>query len=413
MSTSPNKIIMLADCQSFYASVEKAAHPEYQDRPLVVAGDPARRSGIILAACPLAKEFGVTTAERLGEALRKCPDAVVIQPRMGEYIKVSMQITSIYETFTPLVEPFSIDEQFLDVSGSLHLFGSPEEIAQHMQRKVMEETGVYTRVGISENKVLAKMACDNFAKKNESGVYTLPKADIEETLWKLPVQKMYLIGSRMAQHLYRMGIYTIGELARTPLAKLRARWGVNGEAIWRIANGIDSSPVSSITHVGQKAIGHQMTLPRDYATIEDIHVVLLELAELVCRRSRSAGYMGHTLAVGCQGADFDRPTGFFRQMKLADPTNLTSDVYEAAIQLFRRHWNGAPVRKVAVALSNLQADDTYQLTLFDDRQRKLALEQAMDRIKDRFGDAAILRAVSLTSAGQARDRSKKIGGHYK
>jgi DNA polymerase IV len=413
MSTTSKPIIMLADCQSFYASVEKAAHPEYRDRPVVVAGDPARRSGIILAACPLAKEYGVTTAERLGEALRKCPDAVVIQPRMGEYINVSMQITNIYETFTPLVEPFSIDEQFLDISGSLNLFGSPEEIAQHMQRKVMEETGVRTRVGISENKVLAKMACDNFAKKNASGIFTLAKADIEETLWKLPVQKMYLIGSRMAQHLYRMGIYTIGELARTPLTKLRARWGVNGEAIWRIANGIDNSPVSSVTHVGQKAIGHQMTLPRDYATIEDLHVILLELSELVCRRTRSAGCLGQTLAVGCQGADFDRPTGFFRQMKLADPTNLTSDVYPAAIQLFRRHWNGEPVRKVAVALSGLQADDVYQLTLFDDRQRKLALEQTMDRIKDRFGDAAILRAVSFTSAGQAHDRAKKIGGHYK
>ncbi|GKS10090.1 hypothetical protein YDYSY3_10900 [Paenibacillus chitinolyticus] len=152
------RVIMLADCQSFYASVEKAVHPQYRDKPVVVAGDPARRSGIILAACPLAKAHGVTTAERLGEALRKCPEAVVIRPHMEEYIKVSVQITAILQTYTDLVEPFSIDEQYLDVTGSLHLFGTPVEIARDIQQKVLQETGVWTRVGISENKVLAKIA---------------------------------------------------------------------------------------------------------------------------------------------------------------------------------------------------------------------------------------------------------------
>lgn len=413
MGRTRQRIIFLADCQSFYASVEKAAHPEYRDRPVVVAGDPARRSGIILAACPLAKAHGITTAERLGEALAKCPQLVVIQPRMSEYIRVSIQITEIYQSYTDLVEPYSIDEQFLDVTGCIRAFGDPHTIARSIQERVRVETGIYTRIGISENKVLSKMACDNFAKKNETGIYELSREKIEEELWPLPVHKMFMVGSRMSQHLYVMGVHTIGQLARTPLAKLHTKWGVNGEVLWRIANGRDDSPVTPGTHDRQKAIGHQMTLPRNYTTAGELHVVLLELAELVCRRSRAKGYMGSVVSVGCQGADFDRPTGFFRQIKLTDPTHLSNDVFAAAQVLFAQHWDGLPVRKVSVTLSELIPDDQYQLTLFDDREKRLALERATDAIKQRFGETAIMRAVSYTTSGQAKDRAGKIGGHYK
>ncbi|WP_019533673.1 DNA polymerase IV [Paenibacillus ginsengihumi] len=412
-SNRQGRIVMLADCQSFYASVEKAAHPEYEDQPVVVAGDPARRSGIVLAACPLAKQHGVTAAERLGEALAKCPDLVVIRPRMEEYIKVSLQITKIYQSYTDLVEPYSIDEQYLDVTGSLQLFGGPHEIAKSIQDKVMKETGVRVRIGISENKVLAKMACDNFAKRNHSGISHLPVEKLPAMLWPLPIHQMFMVGSRMCRHLTSMGIYTIGQLAQTPLAKLRAKWGVNGEVLWLIANGKDHSPVTPGTHDLQKAIGHQMTLPFDYRELDDIMVPLLELAELVCQRTRMKGYMGSVVSVACQGADFDRPSGFYRQMKLPDPTNLTDEVFHAAKKLFKRHWDGLPIRKIGVTLSQLVSDREYQLTLFDNREVKLALERTTDRIKEKYGNAAIMRASSLKAAGQARDRAQKIGGHYK
>lgn len=410
---SLERVIMLADCQSFYASVEKAAHPEYKDRPLIVAGDPARRSGIVLAACPIAKKHGITTAERLGEAIGKCPDLVVVQPHMEEYIRVSLQITEIFQRYTDLVEPYSIDEQHLDVTGSLSLFGEPLELAANIQKQVELETGIYTRIGISYNKVVSKMACDNFAKKNESGLFVMRKEDLPVKLWPLPVHQMFMIGSRMTRHLYKMGIRTIGDLANTPLAKLRQRWGVNGEVIWRIANGIDASPVTPGTHNQQKGIGHQMTLPRDYSTLEEIEVVLLELSELVCCRCRAKGYMGYVVSVSCQGADFDRPTGFSRQFKMEDPTNITDEVFRVASQLLRKHWDGLPIRKIGVALTELRNDDVYQLTLFDNWEKKRALEKATDSIKQKFGDTAIMRATSLTEAGQARDRSRKIGGHYK
>lgn len=414
MNQNAKSVIMLADCQSFFASVEKAAHPEYAERPLVVAGDPERRSGIILAACPIAKRYGVKTAETLREALNKCPELVIIRPRMQEYIRVSLQITRILQNYTDLVEPYSIDEQFLNVTGSLHLFGDPLTIARSIQREVMEQTGVYTRIGISYCKVVAKMACDNFAKKNETGIFWIPRQeDLEQTLWPLPVHKMFMIGSRMTSHLHQMGIRTIGQLAKTPLQKLRKRWGVNGEVIWGIANGIDSSPVSPHAHREQKGIGHQMTLPRDYGSPQEIMVSLLELAELVCQRCRQKGYMGWVVSVGCQGADFQRPTGFFRQMKLDEPTNLTDEVYRTAVKLFEKHWDGLPIRRIAVTLSELVPDKEYQLRLFDNLERKINLEKTLDQIKQRYGNASIMRAASLKAAGLAKDRAKKIGGHYK
>ncbi|GAF07208.1 DNA polymerase IV [Paenibacillus pini JCM 16418] len=282
MAKANHRVIMLADCQSFYASVEKSTHPEYIGKPLVVSGDPARRSGIILAACPLAKQYGIKTAERLGEALNKCPDLIVVRPHMEEYIRVSLHITEILQSFTDLVEPYSIDEQHLDVTGSLALFGSPEEIARQIQHQVRSETGIYVRVGISYCKIVSKMACDIFAKKNKEGIYVLPAENIARDLWPTPIREMFMVGSRMSRHLYNMGIHTIGDLAQTPLHKLKSRWGVNGEVLWRIARGMDTSPVTPGSfHQQQKGVGHQMTLPRDYASWDEIKVVMLELCEQV------------------------------------------------------------------------------------------------------------------------------------
>ncbi|MFD2670164.1 DNA polymerase IV [Marinicrinis sediminis] len=409
-----SRVIFLVDMQSFYASVEKAAYPEYRNQPVVVAGDPARRSGIVLAACPIAKTYGITTAERLGEAMGKCPKLIVVRPHMQRYIEVSLQISEIMERFSDLVEPYSIDEQFMDVTGSQKLFGEPENIARQLQQMIQTETGVYARVGIGPNKVLAKMACDNFAKKNENGIHTLSQEQIADSLWKLPVGCMFGIGSRMRRHLQRLGIHSIGELARFPLHRLKQRWGINGEVIWLTANGIDYSPVSPDTHhQQQKAVGHQMTLPRDYDSLETIQVILLELSEEVCRRARSKGLIGQTVSVGCRGIDFERPTGFYRQMTLSDMTCHGKDVYQAACALFKQHWDGQPVRSVSVTLSQLQSDALYQMDLFRDREKERSLDQTLDWIKDKYGSAAIVRSVSATQAGQAWERAHKIGGHYK
>ncbi|GAA4879259.1 DNA polymerase IV [Paenibacillus vulneris] len=411
--TKQPRTVMLLDCQSFYASVEKSRNPQYKNKPLVVAGDPERRSGIVLAACPIAKKFGISTADRLWEALKKCPEVIVAKPHMQEYLDVSLQITEIYETYTDLVEIYSVDEQFVDVTHSMHLFGSPFEMAKSMQDKVMSETGIYVRAGIAENKILAKLCCDMIAKKNATGIFYLNKNELDKHIWHKPVGDMWGVGSRMKRHFYKMGIQTIGDLAKTPLPRLTKRWGVNGQVLWQCANGIDNSPVSTATHNNQKVIGNGMTLPRDYAHAWEIEVVLNELTSQVCRRARNKNVMGRTVSVSCMGADWDYPTGFSRQMKMDDPSNISVDVFSNVKKLFHKFWDGLPVRRLGVSLSDLSSADVYQLTIFDDFEKKIRVENVMDKIKDKFGEAAILRASSLTAAGQAVDRSVKIGGHFK
>jgi Nucleotidyltransferase/DNA polymerase involved in DNA repair len=330
-------------------------------------------------------------------------------------------IADIFRSYTDLVEPFSIDEQFLDVTGSLAYFGTPEEIATQIQNRIMISTGVWVRVGISSNKILAKMATDNWAKKSATGQFTLPKTEVKSLLWPLPVNKMFGVGSRMTAHFHRMGIATIGDLGNLPLPdfkrKLRARMGRNSdiqaELLWQTANGIDPSPVKPSTHDAQQAIGHQMTLPRDYSKPQEIDVILLELSEEVCRRSRVKGYMGNVVSAGAQGADFDQPSGFYRQMTLPDPSNITKEVFAAARAVFYTHWDQLPVRKIGVTLSKLVPDDQYQLTLFGNREKERKLDRVTDAIRDKFGATAILRASSLLDSAQARERSVKIGGHYK
>lgn len=188
---------------------------------------------------------------------------------------------------------------------------------------------------------------------------------------------------------------------------------MNGEVIWRTANSIDDSPVSPHTHSVQKDIGNGMTLPRDYTKAKDIEVVILDICTEVSRRARKKGLKGSVVSIGISGADFDHPTGFHRQTKLEDPSNLTLEIYSAARRLFHQFWDRQPVRRVGISLSGLSDANTYQVTLFDRKDQLRAIDEVMDKIKDRYGDIAILRASSLTSAGQAVDRAGKIGGHYK
>lgn len=415
------RMIFLADCQSFYASVEKAAHPEYRDKPVAV-GDPARQGGIILAACPLAKARGVTTAERVGEALAKCPDLVVVRPRMQTYICVSLLITEIFESVTDRVEPYSIDEQFLDVTDSLAIFGSPEELARHLQTRVGLATGVWSRVGMGPTKVLAKMATDNFAKTRPDGIFKLDRGKLESDLWELPVHRMFMVASRMTGHFVRMGLSTIGDIARLELGefkrRLRREMGrqsdIQAEYYWQTARGIDPSPVVPGIRDKLKSVGHGKALRSHlYSRLEQIEVVLLELVIEVCRRCRRLGYVGKVVAVAAAETDGERTSGFGRQTTLPQPTSLTHEVAAAALKLLRDHWGGLPVSRLSVTVAELSDDRVLQLTMFEDRLAAYRLERAVDAIKDKYGSAAILRASSLLSSGVALERAEQIGGHYK
>jgi len=417
----PERTIFLVDGQSFYASIEKSAHPELQGKPVAV-GDPERRSGIILAACPIAKARGVTTAERVGEALAKCPDLVVVRPRMQTYISYSLLITEIFESITDQVEPYSIDEQFLDVTGSHSSFGSAEEMARLIQTQIKLATGVWSRVGVGPTKILAKMATDNFAKKRPDGIFRLGPENIAKDLWPLPVHQMFMVASRMTKHFLRMGLPTIGDIARLELGDFKRRMrremkkqsDIQAEYYWQTARGIDPSPVVADIRGELKSISHGKALRSHlYRTLEDIETVLLELVVEVCRRSRRHGRMGRVISVAAAETDGERSSGFSRQITLPQPSSLTHEVAAAAHKLFVDHWSGLPVSRLSVALTDLSDDSVFQLTLFEDRAATYRMERATDRIKDRYGSAAVMRASSLLPSGVARERAAQIGGHYR
>ncbi|MEK3658711.1 DNA polymerase IV [Paenibacillus sp. FSL F4-0236] len=417
-----NRVILLSDCQAFYASVEKAAHPEYRDKPVAV-GDPARMNGIVLAACPLAKAKGVTTASRVGEALAKCPELIVIRPRMGTYIKVSLLISEIYRTYTDLVEPYSIDEQFLDVTGSLAYFGgSLQDMIHKIQHHVLLSTGVWTRVGIGSTKVMAKMATDNYAKKMKDGIYELSFDQLETTLWKLPVQDMFMVAARMTKNFWRMGISTIGDIARMELSEFKRRMrttmgkqsDIQAEYYWQTARGLDPSPVVTGMRHQIKSVGHGKALRWNlYTRHTDIEVVLLELVIEVCQRARRYGYMGSVVSISVLETDGERSNAYERQMTLPEPTSLTHEVAAAAQKLFADNWSGLPIGRLAISLTNLSDDSVVQLTLFDDRVRAYNKERAIDQIKARYGSKALIRASSMLESGVALERAEQIGGHYK
>jgi len=405
------EVIFLVDMQSFYASVEIAANPKLAGKPVVVCGDPERRHGITLAASPEAKEAGVKTAMPVWEVKTVCPDASFVKPHMQRYIEASIQITEILSEFTDQTEIYSIDEQFMNVTASQNLFGPALTIAKLVQIKIWNEIGVRARVGIGENKIQAKMACDNFAKKNAAGIFTLNHDNYKAVTGDLPVEKLFGVGSRMKRNLERIGIYTIRDLAERPLTDLTKRWGIMGNVIWLSAQGIDYSPVESNSTELQKGVGNSITLPRDYELAKDIKIVLLELAEEVGRRTRLINRMGRTVHLGVRGADFDQPTGFGRQITLPFATNDTMEIYSYALKLFEKYWDGAPVRSIGISLTQLEDAAEIQLDLFSNPLKKAEIGKVMDGIRNRYGKTAIFRASSLLPAGLLFDRATKIGGH--
>lgn len=419
-ASEQGRTIFLIDGQCFYASIEKAAHPDLHNRPVAV-GDPARSAGIILAACPMAKKQGVTTAERIHQARAKCPELVVVRPRMQTYISISLFITDIFESVTDQVEPYSIDEQFLDVTGSLGRH-SAEELARLLQTRVLLSTGVWSRVGIAPTKILAKMAMDNFSKKRQDGIFRLDETNMEE-LWRLPVDRMFMVASRMARHFTRMGLASIGDIARLELGEFRRRLryemgrqsDILAEYYWQTARGIDPSPViRGIRGKELKSISHGKALRSSlYGKLEDIEVVLLELSVEVARRSRRHGYAGSVVSVGAVETDGERSFSFSRQLTLPRATSLTHEIAAAVHKLFLAYWSGLPVSRLNVALAQLTDDSIQQLSLFEDLPAMYRRERTEDAIKDKYGGDAIIRASSLLQCGVARERAEQIGGHYK
>lgn len=388
------RVILLADMNAFFASVHQALDPALKGKPVIVGGDPARRHGVVLTASYEAKARGVKTGMTVYEAEKLCPEGIFLKPQHHLYIHFSTRILRIMRDFTPLVEPFSIDEAFLDVTGCAKLFGPPREIARRLKERIRREVGVTCSIGIGPNKLLAKMAAE---LEKPDGLTVLDHADVPKRLWPLPVRELFGVGPRYEHHLKLFNIHTIGDLAGFPVKILKKRFGVNGEILWRCANGIDESPVDPATLEKVKSVGQQITLPRDYRTHEEMKVVILELADLVAQRAREGGYWGKTVVLSLKDAGF---AWLSRMSTLAEYTDLAADICRAALALLERHWPpGWPVRMIGVALAGLVPKRVEQPTLFGEKEKISSSERACDRIRSRFGERAVFRAVSLTKAG--------------
>lgn len=386
-----HRVILLADMNSFFVSCHQAVRPELKDKKVIVAGDPGKRRGIVLAASYPAKAAGIKTGMPLWEARELCPDAYFLKPDYDLYMDFSCRILRIIRDFTDLVEPFSVDEAFADLTGVTRLWGPPGEIARVLKGRIHKEAGVLCSVGLGPNKLIAKMAA---GLQKPNGLTILDSAeDFKRIFWPQPVRKLFGVGPRYEKHLRQCNVRTIGELANFPVRVLKRKWGKNGEMLWLCANGIDYSPVVPFALDVSKSIGQQKTLPRDLRGLQSIKVVLLELSEMVARRARQGGYAGRTVALTLR----DPQLRFFcRCQSRREYTDLPEEIYRTACAILYEHWRDTwPVRLVGVTLSNLVRRDYFQGDVFGERMRLSRLARACDAVKDRFGEQAVLRGVSL------------------
>lgn len=387
------RTILHSDLNNFYASVEVLYDPALKGRPVAVAGDAEARHGIILAKSYEAKAFGVRTGEAIWEAKQKCRDLVLVPAHYDRYLRYSALTREIYTNYTDLVEPFGLDECWCDVTGSLHLFGSGREMADTIRSRVKKELGLTVSVGVSFNKVLAKLGSD---MHKPDATTVLDPEDYQEKIWDLPVSDLLYVGPATTAKLARYGIRTIGALARADVQMLYWLLGKNGIMLHEFANGRDSSRVSPYYAVPPiKTIGNSTTAPRDLVTGDDVKITLLALCESVGARLREQNTLCTTVQVGVRDKDL---WSYERQAKLALPTSNARDLLAAAFGLYKaHHLSGKPVRSLSVrALGLVPADE--QLSLFPEeqaRRKEHDLESVLDKVRSKYGYQSIRRGLAL------------------
>jgi len=391
-------VILHCDCNGFYASVEQLKRPELKTVPMAVCGDPESRHGIILAKNELAKGFGVKTAETIREAKQKCPALVLVPPHHGEYARWSKIVNAIYARYTEQVEPFGIDESWLDVTGSVGLFGDGKTIADRLRKEVREETGLTISVGVSFNKIFAKLGSDY---KKPDATTVINREDVVWMVWPKKVGDLLYVGASTQLALRSLGILTIGQLALSDPELLELRLGKMGRQLWEYANGLEHSPVASIHDKRPvKSVGNGMTFRRDIAGHDDVLLGIRALSDEVATRLRKSGLQCRTVQLTIKDPTLRTIT---RQKGLERPTDLAQELVQYAMELWRDNWPAEkPIRMLTVTAQNLISPDESgeQLMLFDEanqakRKKQAGLEQAMDAIRQKYGFGAIHSAGLL------------------
>ena len=396
------RTIIHCDQNAFFASVEQQANPALRGKPIAVVGGGHRT--VITTSSYEARARGVKTGMSIYEGKKNCPELIIVVGDNKKYMDTSRKIGATFKEYTPQVETFSIDEAFLDVTGSLTMFGSAENIAYQIKSRIRHQFELTCSIGIAPNKLLAKLATE---MHKPDGLTILRPEDVSTVLERVPIGELCGIGKKMEQHLHLLGIQTCGQLGRYPAAVLKRKFGKVGESLHFMGLGVDTSPVVPDEEAeAVKSVGHSMTLPRDVDSREEILRYLLQLSEMVGRRARRYGVSGKTVSFYLRYADFD--SSFNKQQTLRDHINLTDDIYQVAVAILDTVHLAQPVRLLGITLTNLQhqGDQAMQMALFPEDRRKAQVTAAMDEVNSRFGDFKVMQG-SLLVAG----RNEEQGSH--
>lgn len=384
------RCVLHIDCNKFYASVECLYRPELRDKPMAVGGDPENRHGIILTKNEIASKYGLTVGEPLWKARQKCPDLVVVPPNYPLYLRFSALARKIYEDYSEFIEPFGLDECWLDVTGNEK---SGEEIAHEIRKRVKSQLGITVSVGVSFNKVFAKLGSDY---KKPDAVTVIDESNYKDIAWSLPCGDLLMVGRSAQKKLNAYGINTIGDLADTDVAVLKSLFGKNGEMLHSFANGTECSPVRHKDEISDvKSVGNSTTAPRDLVNEEDVKTVFRVLCESVSTRLREKGLKGRVVTIYVRDKEL---SSFSRQMKIPANTDISTEIFYYAMKLFCTNyfWN-KPIRSLGVSVSDF--DVTYEQFDFEktveNREKQERLETAVDSLRRRFGNYCIGRACQL------------------
>lgn len=389
------KAILHCDINHCYAQLEEMKYPELRNVPMCVGGSEETRSGIVLARNQLAKTFGVTTAETLREAYKKCPELVVINPSYDDYIYYSEKIKDVYREYTDKVESFGVDEAWIDVTHSQLLFGSAEKIGKEIQERILAEFGITISVGVSYNKIFAKLGSD---MKKPYGFHVITRENYKEKVWPLDVSELLYVGRQTTPKLNKVGINTIGDLANYDVRKLQGLLGKPGEIIWAFANGLDASSVSTKAAL-PKSVGNGITTPRNLDTFNEVKHVLYVLIESVAARLKEQNLEGSVISLSLRDTNLKSVS---RQRKLDQPTDLVKDIMKIAIYLIRYKFDfSPPYRSLTVTVSNLTMKNEYfQVDLFmnlEDKKKDYDIENTFEYLRGKHGFDIIKRASMLVN----------------
>ncbi|MBR5319019.1 MAG: DNA polymerase IV [Peptococcaceae bacterium] len=394
--------IMHVDMDAFYAAIEQRDNPELKGKPVIVGGTIESR-GVVSTASYEARKYGVHSAMAMTEAHRRCPDGVYLPVDMQKYRRVSRQLMEIFHRFTPDVEAISLDEAFLDLTGSQKLFGPAEEIGMEIKRLIREELQLTASVGLSYNKFLAKLASD---MDKPDGFYRILPEELEEKVWPLPIRRMMGVGGKTSQMLEQMGVTTIGQLAKVNTGLLEHLLGKQGVVMHQVANGIDDRRVEPVRE--SKSVGRETTFPQDICEQYLLETILFTLADDVCHTLRISGLKGKTVSIKIRYPDFRSIT---RAVTLEQYTSSFEPVFAAVQDLMQHNYkDGTAVRLIGVTVSNLKKDDQIveQQDLFQDataQNRQNELNKVMDKINGKYGGNTVHRARKLTGWDKNRELS--------